>query len=50
MSSCGSGYRLEMRYRNCYLTDHLRDENPDCAVVLVSYYPDKPNSDVSGTG
>ncbi len=50
MSPCGWGYRLEMRYRDCYLTDHLRGENPDRAAVPISYCPDTPNADVSGTG
>lgn len=32
------------------LTQHFRDENPKYAAVLVTFYPDKPTAEPSGSG
>jgi hypothetical protein len=32
------------------LTRHIHEENPEYAAVLVTFYPDKPTADPSGSG
>jgi hypothetical protein len=32
------------------LTRHFRDANPEYAAILVTFYPDKPTAEPSGSG